>query len=193
MTNSHLPVFDEFPPTEVLNKLAFRPDELSSDEEAIVGWLYGEMRRLAQRYASGDESGATGRVTELVGATYAKLFEEPERPWFDREQFFERAGRCMRQLVAKRAKDRLRFPERRGEIAEDAAVVLEREQELVDLERALVDLEVVEPRYARIIELRYFAGLSVPAVARALNVSVSTVERDWRFARAWIMRHMRRS
>lgn len=193
MTSPSLPPFGEFPPTRVLNDLQSEAADLPAEAEATVEWLYAELRRLAQQVSSGRESESAGRVTELVGAAYEHLFGETPRPWFDRQQFFERAGRCMRRLVSQRARQRRQAPERRGEFEEDVAVLHERDQELEDLDRALCELERVEPRYARIIELRYYAGLTVPDVAEALGVSVSTVERDWRFARAWIMRHMRRS
>ena len=182
--------------TRVLNRLADdrspAADSPDSKEDETLRWLYGELHDLANRYLAGGQGASTGRATDLVSATYEELFGKPVRPWFDRQQFFEDAGKCMRKLVAKRARER---SARRAEQADFDAIPVDpaREQDLLDLEQAVSELEQVEPRYARVIELRYYAGLSVPKVAEALSLSPSTIERDWRFARAWIMRHMRRS
>lgn len=158
-----------------------------------VDRLYSQLRLLASEALATQDDPETRHPTELVSATFEELFRSRERPWFDRHQFFEQAARAMRRLVVRRSRERLSSREVPTDLSEVDAVVFEREQELVDLDEALAELERVEPRYTRIIELRYFARLSVPEVAELLGVSKSTVEREWRFARAWLMRHMNRN
>lgn len=189
---------EDLPWTRIVNRMAAETQPSTAAGGSLpqvdaVDRLYDQLRRMAAEVLAARGDPGTGHPTELVSATFEELFRSRERPWFDRQQFFDQAARAMRRLVVRRSRERLSAREVPTDLAEGDAVIFEREQELIDLDEALAALEKVEPRYARVIELRYFAGLSVPEVAEALGVSKSTIEREWRFARVWLMRHMNRS
>ncbi len=189
---------EDLPWTKIVNRLAGESQPVTSQGGSqphfdAVDRLYSQLRRLASEALTTQADPETKHPTELVSATFEELFRSRERPWFDRYQFFEQAARAMRRLVVQRSRERFAAQEISVDLNEIDAVASEREQELIDLDEALAELEKVEPRYARVIELRYFARLSVPEVAEVLRVSKSTVEREWRFARAWLMRRMNRS
>lgn len=158
--------------------------------EEVFGLFYAEIRRLAARYLSQEREGHTLQPTALVHEAYLRLLGDEEVVWESRAQFLSAAARAMRRYLVDHARGKLR--DKRGGGWQRVDVTLQVEGEatlqlgLVDLDQALEELTQLFEREARVIELRYFAGLSVPQVAEILGVDPRTVERDWRHARAWL-------
>jgi RNA polymerase sigma factor (TIGR02999 family) len=153
-----------------------------------------ELRRLAGRYLRGERQGHTLQPTALVHEAYLRLIELDRIQWRDRAHFFAMAARTMRRILVDHA--RARDNEKRGGGARKVSLQLALdvsqapERHLVELDEALERLEAVHPRKARVIELRFFAGLNLEETAEALAISVDTVKRDWRFARLWLLRDL---
>ena len=157
--------------------------------EALFAALYGDLRRVAHRELRGSAiPNATLSTTALVNEAYLKLSRNAGWSPRDRYHFFAVASRAMRQVIVDHARSRLR--QKRGgqhvKLSLDEALVPveERAEELVALDGALARLERQDPELARIVEWRFFAGLTVEEIARALDVSERTVKRHWRTARA---------
>ncbi|HEX7050116.1 MAG TPA: ECF-type sigma factor [Longimicrobiales bacterium] len=163
------------------------------DRQALDGLfqhMYGELRRLASR-VRGRQAGQTLCTTALVHEAYLKLVRSAELDWRGRAHFFGIAARAMRQVVVDAARQRER--EKRGgsdrctvtfDEAEHATPVSD--AELLALDEALDRLAQLDERQARVVEQRFFAGLTVTETAAVLDVSEATVHRDWRAARAWL-------
>lgn len=155
---------------------------VSADE--LVPLLYEELRRLASKYASG---GSEVSPTSVVHEAFLKLQGATAN---EMEHFRALAARAMRQVLVDRA--RRRSAARRGGDWERVTLSVALEEgakescDVESLDAALTELETLDSRQARIVELRYFAGMTVPEVARELDVSTSTVEKEWRRARAWL-------
>jgi len=157
--------------------------------------VYGELRRIAhvQRYG---ESSETLNTTALVHEAYFKLVDHNEVDWRDRTHFFAVAARAMRQVLVDHA--RKRSAKKRGgktpnlslEDAPPAKGTDHYDDTLLVLEEALQKLEEMDERQGKVVECRFFAGLTVEETAQALDVSPSTVKRDWRTAKAWLYREM---
>jgi len=134
--------------------------------------------------------GDTLQPTALVHEAYLRLFGDGEIPWEDRAHFFFSAGRAMRDIVIKQA--RRHAAAKRGggrqRVSLDEAIVSTSEQatDLIALDEALTQLEATDTTSSRVVMLRYFAGLTVPETAQAMGISPATVDRNWRFARAWL-------
>ncbi|GJG89492.1 DNA-directed RNA polymerase sigma-70 factor [Gemmatimonadetes bacterium T265] len=157
-------------------------------KDALYTRVYDELRRLARRVRAG-RAGATLSTTALVHEAYFKLRPGRAGTWEDRAHFFGVAARAMRDVLVDAA--RRRAADKRGGGAfvtlgtADAAQPT-RADEVVALDEALTRLAAVDPRRARVVEFRFFAGLTAAESAEVLGVSVPTVERDWRAARAWL-------
>ncbi len=168
-------------------------DRAAFDE--VYRMAYEELRRLA-RAVRGSRQGATLNTTALLHEAYIKLVPGPSGPVQDREHFFGIAARAMRQVLVDAA--RRRTAQRRGggirqveldesmDIPAAAADGGSRAVEILQLDRALQQLQEWNPRQASVVECRVFAGLTVDETARALGVSTPTVKRDWQTARAWL-------
>lgn len=167
------------------------------DEEALeqlVAAVYQELRRTARRLIRGEASGFTLVATDLVHEAYLRLFDRPAS-WDDRRHFFGSAAIAMRRVLV----DHARRKHAGKRIPRDELLPLELSSEpfelpdldLVALDRALDRLARVHPRQARIVELRFFAGLSESEVAELLGISRVTVTRDWKVARLRLRREMR--
>jgi RNA polymerase sigma factor (TIGR02999 family) len=163
--------------------------------EGLIEDVYGELRRLADGYVR-RERAKTVQATELVHEAYLRLARDPSRPWRDRTHFVALAAIAMRRLLVERARargaakrggDQLRvtLDDRMMAGGDEVTVV-----DLVALDRALDRLAALDAQQARVVELRYFGGLSVEEVAGALDVSPATVKRDWTVARAWLLREL---
>lgn len=138
-----------------------------------------------------ENPGGTLAPTALVNELYLRLFPDGGVDWQDRAHFFAVAARQLRRLLIDAARAR-RADKREGErvqvtLLEADQPVSQAEVELLDLERALEELEALDERCARVVELRYLAGLTEPEAAEALGISMATLKRDWQFARAWLM------
>lgn len=170
-----------------LLRAAGRGDMHVHDE--LFARVYDELQRLAHRIGGG-RSGETLCTTALVHEAYLKLVPSARLGWESRAHFFGAAARAMRQILVGAA--RRRSAQKRG--GGDWAVTFEegehaapaKPEDLLALDAALERLSAIEPRRARVVEFRFFAGLTTEETARALNVSTPTVERDWRSARAWL-------
>lgn len=161
----------------------------SSGDDAASNRLYEltyeQLRGLARRIRSGNR-GQTVNTTALVHEAYFKLLPGGAATATDRVHFFRIAARAMRQVLIDAARRRA-TRDHGALLIDNAATDSGRvSAEVLDLERALCDLEAINPRHAAIVECRFFAGLSVEETAAALGVSEPTVKRDWRVARAWL-------
>jgi RNA polymerase sigma factor (TIGR02999 family) len=160
--------------------------------------VYEELQRVAHGQMIRERAGHTLDTTALVHEAYVKLVRHPPRVhWESRIHFFGVAARAMRQILVNHARARGRA--KRGgdatQISLDEAVVMPetRSAELVALDEALARLEAMDARQSRVVELRYFGGLTIEETAQVLDVSVVTVKRDWTTARAWLYREVRES
>jgi len=164
--------------------------------DALSPLINQELHRLAKLYMAGERQGHLLQPTALVNEAWLRLIDWRNVEWQNRAHFFGLAAQLMRRILVDfaRARDR----EKRGggalrvSLSEAANVPVERSAELVALDEALQTLEKLAPRQARMVELRFFAGLSDEESAEALNVSVGTVRRDWSLAEAWLFRELKR-
>jgi RNA polymerase sigma factor (TIGR02999 family) len=162
----------------------------SADAARLVACLYDELRALAEKFFRGERGGHTLQPTALVHEAYLRLARDGKVRWRSRAEFLGWAARVMRQVLIQHARSRKR--KKRGGGAERVAlddVVVSFEECSGDLEAvnaAVDELTRLDERKGRVVELRFFGGLSLPDIARVLGASQATVERDWRFARAWL-------
>jgi len=169
----------------------------AGDEEALAALLpqvYDELRRLASVYLRREGPGHTLDTGALVNEAYLRLIDQKRVAWHDRGHFFAIAAQMMRRILVDHARRHL-YAKRGGGapvLALDEALTLapERAPELVALDEALVELETLAPEKVRIVEMRFFGGLTAEEIARVLGVSVPTVTRGWRTARAWLYRRL---
>ena len=169
------------------------------DQAALEGLLplvERELHRLARRYMRRENPGHTLQTTALVNEAYLKLCDQTRVRWQNRAHFFAIAAQTMRRILIDHARAR-RYEKRGGgarALPLDEAVMLsdERADELVALDDALAALEKLDPRKARVVELRYFGGLSVEETAEVLKVSRSTVLHDWNMAKAWLYQQIQK-
>jgi RNA polymerase sigma factor (TIGR02999 family) len=164
--------------------------------EALVPHVQLELHRLAAHYIAGERPGHTLQATALVNEAYLKLVDWKGVQWADRAHFFGIAANMMRRVLVDYARSRDRAKRGGGAVAVSLSQVdgvpLPGETDLLSIDEVLQDLERIAPRQSRVIELRYFGGLSLEETAEALNVSVGTVRRDWSLARAWLFRELSR-
>ena len=176
----------QWPPTVPAN-----PPPADADE--LLPAVYNELRRLAGAYMRRERPGQTLQATALVHEAYMRL-AGAGRPWTDRNHFVGIAARSMRQILVERARARgaqKRWGGMDRVSLTDALVKGAHEDRMLPaLDEALSRLEVVDPEQARIVELRYFAGLSVEEAAGALGMSPATLKRRWALARAWLFRDL---
>ena len=169
----------------------------SHGEEAarsrLIDVLYDELRRVAQRHLRRERDDHSLSPTALVHETYLKLVDQNRVRWQNRAHFFGVAAHLMRRILVDHA--RSRAAAKRGQ---DRTIVLDVVEvatspisvDLVALDAALDKLSAVDPRQSRLVELRFFAGLTVDETAAALGVAPITVKRDWALARAWLFREL---
>jgi RNA polymerase sigma-70 factor, ECF subfamily len=167
------------------------------DEDAgrrLIPLVYGELRRRAGGYFRRERPGHTLQPTALVHEAYVRLIGL-QGQLRSRSQFFGVASNLMRRILVDHA--RRRRAAKRGAIRvslDDAhGAVVDREVDLVRLDDALVELAALDPRQGRVVELRYFGGLTLEEAAEVLGVSVATVKRDWTLARAWLFDRLRQN
>lgn len=164
--------------------------------DKLLPLVYDELRRLAGHYLRGERHGHTLQTSALVHEAYLLLAGQ-EIDWQNRSHFFGVASQAMRRVLVDYARSR-NYQKRGGQvrhIALDEAVNLaeERAAEVIALDEALESLTKFDPRKSRVVELRYFGGLSVEETAEVLGISTVTVMRDWSTAKAWLLREMSRS
>jgi len=164
--------------------------------DALSPLINRELHWLAKRYMAGERQGHLLQPTALVNEAWLRLIDWRNVEWQNRAHFFGLAAQIMRRILVDFARARRREKRGGGEIqvslSEAANVASGRSAELVELDDALQALEKFAPRQARVVELRFFAGLSDEESAEALKVSVGTVRRDWGLAEAWLFRELNR-
>ena len=161
-----------------------------SAAERLIPIVYEELKRLARRYMRRERADHTLQTTALVHEAYVKLVAQESVKWQSRSHFFAVAAQIMRRILCDHARRTLRI--KRGGSGQilplDEALVFspEHSDELLKLDEALDRLAKLDPRQSRIVELRFFAGLTVEETAEFLGISPKTVKRDWAVARAWL-------
>jgi RNA polymerase sigma factor (TIGR02999 family) len=182
------------PPASVTRLLqAWSEGDLDARDQ-LVPLVYDELRRRAAAYLRRERQGHTLQPTALVHEAYSRLASQHE-PFQNRAQFFAMASQMMRRVLVdharahharKRASGGLRV-----ELTEDLAAAEPRQVDLIALDRALEELAAKDERQARLVEMRFFGGLTADEAADALSVSLATANRDWALARAWLFRRLK--
>ena len=163
--------------------------------DVVFNLVYAELHSAARRQLARARPGQTLETTVLVHEAYLKLVGSAQANWTDRSHFFAVAAKAMRQILVNHA--HARNAEKRGGgatrivLADELAPVPQRDFDAIALDEALKGLAALDERKASVVELRFFSGLSVDEVAHVLNVSKTTVEADWRLARAWLSKELK--
>lgn len=156
--------------------------------EDLLPILYDELRRLAHSYMNRQSDSQTLQTTALVHEAYMRLVGEQDPGWNGRGHFFGAAAQAMRQILIEQARRRGALKRggeaRRVDLSAVEPLIEPPSDDVLALNEALTELEAADPRKAQLVMLRYFAGLTLPEAAAAMGISVSTAEREWRFARA---------
>jgi RNA polymerase sigma factor (TIGR02999 family) len=153
-----------------------------------------ELHRLAHSYMRRENPDHTLQTTALINETYLRLIDQRKVQWQNRAHFFGIAAQIMRRILLNYARDQNR--QKRGgraihvSLSEAMIMPAEKDRELIALNDALTRLEELDPRKSRVVELRYFGGLSVEEAAEVLKIAPITVMRDWQFAKAWLAREL---
>jgi RNA polymerase sigma factor (TIGR02999 family) len=168
-------------------------DRAATDD--LFPLVYDELRRLADRYLSAEQPGQTLQPTALVHEAYLRLVGPLDVGWENRAHFFGAAAQAIRRILIDRARSRRRMKRGGGERplpldAADEIAVDGPSLDLLALDEALHRLAALDAQKARVVELRFFGGLSVDETASAIGASASTVAREWHFARIWLHREM---
>jgi len=178
------------PPTITQLLVAWNQGDQSALEQ-LTPLVYRELHRLAHGYLAGERQGHLLQTTALVNEAFVRLIEWQKVEWQDRAHFFGVAATLMRHILVQFARERQ--ADKRGggqaiQVSLSAAAHVGGQQnpDLVALDDALTALEKLDARQSRIVELRFFGGLSLEEVAEVIQVSLSTVRRDWRIAQAWL-------
>jgi RNA polymerase sigma factor (TIGR02999 family) len=163
--------------------------------ERLLPLVYPELRRVARNHLRHENPGHTLQPTALVNEAYVRLVRIKQMTWQDRTHFFAMCSTLMRQILVDAGRAR-RFAKRGGgavrvTLDEQRLPAASLRPDVVALDDALKALEKIDPRKGRVVELRFFAGLSVEETAAVLAVSTDTVTRDWKFARSWLFRELR--
>lgn len=158
--------------------------------EQLTPLVYRELHRLAHGYLKGERQGHVLQTTALVNEAFVRLLDWEQVEWQDRAHFFGVATKLMRHILVQFAREQ-RAAKRGGRamqvsLSEAANVSARHNPDLVKLDDALNELEKLDARQARPVELRFFGGLSLEETAEVLRVSLSTMRRDWRMAKAWL-------
>ncbi|HRP07259.1 MAG TPA: ECF-type sigma factor [Gemmatimonadales bacterium] len=164
--------------------------------DRLFGIVYGELRRLARVQIRRASVPVTIQATEVIHEAYIRLAKQDATDWKNRAHFYAIAATVIRRVLLDYARNRLAGRrDRRQEVGLDNTpeaemMTLDRADELIQLDAALDELGRTDARRARVVELRYFAGLGVADIATVIQVSEPTVKRDWAFARAWLRRRL---
>lgn len=165
------------------------------DETALnqlIPIVYGELRRLARAYMRGERRGHTLQTSALINEAYIRLVDHKGIRWQNRKHFYAVAAQAMRRVLVDHA--RSRDTDKRGagvqvvELDEAAVVAQKQAADLIALDDALSDLEALDPRKSKVVELKYFGGWSIEEIAEALDLSTATVNREWNTAKLWLLR-----
>ncbi len=165
--------------------------------DALMPLVYGELRRLAHLYLQRERPGHTLQSTALVHEAYARLVDQNVPDWQNRAHFFAVAAHLMREILVDYARAR-RAAKRGGgacklSLDDAGAEPQPTDVDLIALDDALQDLAKIDPQQSRVVELRFFGGLSIEDTSEVLGISSSTVKRDWNTARVWLFRELDRT
>jgi len=167
----------------------------SGDQEAferLLPLVYDELRRLAHHHLWNERAGHTFNTTDLVHEAYLNLINQDQTPWQGRAHFFAVAARAMRHILIDYARGRRRAKRGGGQanLSLDRAVLFSEDkiEELITIDQILTRLEATDERLCRVVECRYFGGLTIAETADVLAISPATVKRDWQMAKAWLRR-----
>ncbi len=158
--------------------------------DRLVPVVYAELRAIAAQYLQGDRGAATLQPTALVNELYFKLVDQRRTDWATRGHFFATAAILMRRLIIDHARAALALKRGGGKLVtldEQADIgIADTPAELLRVDEALAELAEFDPRQAKVVEMRFFGGLTNELIAESLGISVATVKRDWVMARAWL-------
>jgi len=178
------------PPTITQLLVAWNQGDQSALEQ-LTPLVYRELHRLAKGYLASERPDHVLQTTALVNEAFVRLIDWRSVEWQDRAHFFGVAATLMRHILVQFAREQQAAKRGGGQaihvtLSEAAGVKLQQSPDLIALDDALTDLEKLNPRHSRIVELRFFGGLSLEEVAEFLQISLSTVRRDWSMAQAWL-------
>ncbi len=185
----------DVPSRDITHLLARWRDGDEAALAQLIPIVHDELRRLARRQMAGERAGHTLEPTALVNEAYLRLVNLKQMQWQNRAHFFAMGARLMRRILVDFA--RSRGYRKRGGGAQQVSftqalgVAQDQPTDVVALNDALEALAGVDERASRVVELRFFGGLSVEETAEVLNVSRETVRRDWKFAKMWLLRYLR--
>jgi RNA polymerase sigma factor (TIGR02999 family) len=165
--------------------------------DALMPLVYDELRQMARHYMSRERPGHTLQTTALVNEAYLRLVDQKRVHWQNRAHFFAVAAQAMRRILIDYARKQ-RYAKRGGgapkiSLEEVAVMSQERAADLVALDEALTILASIDPQQSRVVELRFFGGLTIEETAEVLRLSVDMVKREWATAKAWLSREMSNS
>ncbi|HKE01718.1 MAG TPA: sigma-70 family RNA polymerase sigma factor [Planctomycetota bacterium] len=168
-----------------------------SDAARLLELVYGELRQLAAGYLQRERTGHTLQPTALVHEAYLRLIDQSQVEWQGRNHFLGIAAQAMRRILVDHARARARVKRGGGrarfELDSAVGAAPDDELDLVAVDAALERLRDVSDRAARVVEMRFFAGLPAESAAESLGISLSTAEREWRFAKAWLARELKQA
>jgi RNA polymerase sigma factor (TIGR02999 family) len=181
-------------PADVTRLLRSWSSGNSSALDQLVPMVYAELQRIADRHLNAEYRAHTLQPTALVHEAFLRLEGGVDISWHDRAHFFAVAAQVMRRVLVDHARSRLAQKRGGGAIAitldESSKYAESAEPDVLDVDRALEELAALDQRQARIVELRFFGGMSVEETAEALNISPATVKREWTVAKTWIRRRL---
>ncbi len=166
-------------------------DELALEQ--LMPLVYAELHKMARHYMQSQPSGHTLQPTALIHEMYVKLADADNQNWNSRAHFFGVASQAMRHILVDHARSRSakrRSGGQRVDLDDAMIISAERTEGLVELDEALTRLSLIDSRKGRVVEMKYFGGLSNEEMAQVLDVTPKTVIRDWQFARTWLMREL---
>jgi RNA polymerase sigma-70 factor, ECF subfamily len=162
--------------------------------DALIPIVYEELRRQASRYLRRERPGHTLQTTALINEAYLRLVDQKSMRWQNRAQFFGIAAQLMRRILVDHARAKQRAKrggsDVRVSLTDATSITKDPDLDLVELDEALTRLAEIDPQQSKIVELRFFSGLNVEETAAALNISATTVKRDWSIAKAWLHREI---
>ncbi len=185
---------DEKAPSQITQMLVDWSEGNQAALERMTPLVYGEPHRLAHHYMNRERAGHTLQTSALVNEAFMRLVDQRNVKWNNRAHFFAIAAQMMRRILVDYARSHLYAKRGAGAIhvSLDHAGLVSNEPsaEVTALDRALTKLESIDPQQARVVELKFFGGLTIKEIAEAMNISIDKVKREWSTAKAWLYREM---
>lgn len=162
--------------------------------EHLTPLVYGELHRLAHRYMNRERANHTLQTSALVNEAFIRLVDQRNVKWNNRAHFFAIAAQMMRRILVDQARSHLYAKRGAGAVHvsldKEGLISNERTAEVTELDEALTKLESIDPQQARVVELRFFGGLTIKETAEVMGISIDMVKREWHTAKAWLYREM---